>query len=690
MDLPKLNPMQLGFGNRNGTEPVKTVKASLSRALKLWPDQTEEKAKRVKAEGDFLMDSSALRKKYREVLMGRGPSDGVERREIEAAEDENLDQALNLNENQLKLSNEVREKLMEKAKVVAKSAMKMDGDADLDPEGYRNVKTDAQAFRASQNGLILTKRVRFPLTVSHDARQNHGVLKRSTAVSSQFAERQAQQPAVITPSKHEESKRANAPAVPEVTDFAKKARGKDVIHETISKRDDLTLEIGKLFLRIVGTDLDLVSSSASLTKPEESKKNGQVLILKEIQKVMVPTPEQSNESSAKKTIVEPAAREEVKILAAHLGKVFVDIGLTLPSGHSVEDARKNDIIAKSIGSRAIQNCTGVGGLLSSSFTEKSDSQKAQKNELIATAIGRILMHLRGYSQVMTARMESPSIEQHLVTEDKSILALGRLTLQMIEQSAMSDRVSGKIGFETRKQGEGFIRKLGLAVFKGASALVGSSGQKPSVEDARRPTVKTKPHNQFSSQGVENAKSFNSEVESARKLDSRIGKASSNLQSISIEPNRPTSLEEKQPVKESRELKMNVGSPSIDTLPTKNLQVVGRGRGRNTKSEFGIHLPERTAPQPLFQDDVSSLRLKQNQNQNQKRKETFVQVREEDDEKDEGEQSTMKGLEYTKRHTKESLFLSETETRTRSRTRKDEKEIDEPQPSVWKQKTYGRE
>jgi hypothetical protein len=683
MDLPKLNPMQLNHSISG--EPVKS--------LKLWPDQTEEKAKRVKAEGDFSMDSSALRKKYREVLMGRGPSDGVERREIEVVEDENLDQALNLNENQLKLGNEIREKLMEKAKVVAKSAMKMDGDADLDPEGYRNVKTDAQAFRASQNGLISSKRVRFPLTVSHDARQNHGVLKRSTAVSSQFAERQAQQPSVITPSKHEESKRANAPAQPEVTDFAKKARGKDVIHETILKRDDLTLEIGKLFLRIVGTDLDLVSSTASLTKPEESKKNGQVLILKEMQKVIVPTPEQSNESSAKKTIVEPAAREEVKILAAHLGKVFVDIGLTLPSGHSVEDARKNDIIAKNIGSRAIQNCTGVGGLLSTSFTEKSDSQKALKNELIATAIGRILMHLRGYSQVMTARMESPSIEQHLVTEDKSILALGRLTLQMIEQSAMSDRVSGKIGFETRKQGEGFIRKLGLAVFKGASALVGSSGQKPSVEDARRPTVKTRPHNQFSGQGVENAKSFNSEVETARKLDSRIGKASSNLQSILIEPNRPISLEEKQPVKESRESKMNVGNPSIDTLPTRN-QVLGRERGRNTKSEFGIHLPERTAPPPTLQDDVSSLRLNQNQNQNQnqKRKETFVQVREEDDEKDEGvqikEQSTKTRLENAKRHTKESLFLSEKETRTR--TTRHEKEIDEPQPSVWKQKTYRRE
>ena len=680
MDLPKLNQMRLG----PSPEPVK--------ALKLWPDQTEEKAKKVKAEGDFSMDSSALRKKYREVLMGRGPSDGIERREIEVVEDENVDQSLNLNENQLKLNNEIREKLMEKAKIVAKSAMKMDGDADLDPEGYRNVKTDAQAFRASQNGLISSKRVRFPLTISHDARQNHGVLKRSTAVSSQFAERQAQQPAVITPSKHEESKRANAPAVPEVTDFAKQARGKDVIHETILKRDDLTLEIGKLFLRIVGTELDV--SSASLTHLEESRKNGQVLILKEMQKVMVPTTEQANESSAKQTIVEPAAREEVKILAAHLGKVFVDIGLTLPSGHSVEDARKNDIIAKNIGSRAIQNCTGVGGLLSSSFTEKSESQKAQKNELIATAIGRILMHLRGYSQVMTARMESPSIEQHLVTEDKSILALGRLTLQMIEQSAMSDRVSGKIGFETRKQGEGFIRKLGLAVFKGASAL-GSSGLKPSVEDARRLSVKTKQHNQFSGQGSENAKSFNSEVEIARKLDSRKGKPSSNLQSISIEPNRPTNLEEKQPVKESRESKMNVGSPSIDTLPTRirksELEVV---TGRKTKSEFNVHLPERTAPPQPALDARSSLRT-----QTQYKKEKIVAVDKDKDEVDVEkqieEQSTMTRLNNAKRHKKESLFLS---ARTMKRELEQEQEQeqeqkqenDEPQPSVWKQKTYGRE
>ena len=555
MDLPKLNPIRF--------DPPKVAKKS-----SLWPDQTDEKAKRVKAEGDYRVDSSALSKKYREVLMGRGPEDGVERREVEVDESENSDQASNLNESQIQQSNETREKLMQKAKVVAKSAMKMDGDADLDPEGYRNVRTEAQAFRVDQQSM---ERVKIPLTVSHNARQNHGVLKRSSALTL-AAPRSLTNPAILVPTKEEESKRANAPSLPEVANFAKNARGKDAIHETISKRDDLTLEIGKLFLRIVGTDFDLVAAVQSNPSLDESRKNGQVLILKEIQKMREPSPEETNDLKSK--FVEASTREEVKILATHLGKVFVDIGMTLPSGHSIEDARRNDAIALSIGSKAINNIGSVGGLLSTSFTS-IDSQKAQKTELIATAIGRILMHLRGASQAMSARMESPSVEQTPLSEDRTILALGRLTLQMIEQSAGAG--VNKVAFEPRKQGESFIRKLGLAVFKGASAIGGLGGlMKPSIEDARRAVMKAKEHSMIATELADNAKSESSlmMMEDARKQDSLQTKTKGKI-TAAVQPNRPILLRAKQPVEESSPMKLNMGAPSIDTLPTHTCHTLTR-------------------------------------------------------------------------------------------------------------------
>jgi len=567
MDLPKLNPIRF--------DPPKTAKKS-----SLWPDQTEEKAKRVKAEGDYRVDSSAMSKKYREVLMGRGPEDGVERREVEVDEGENMDQALNLNESQIHQSNETREKLMQKAKVIAKSAMKMDGDADLDPEGYRNVRTEAQAFRVDQQSM---ERVKIPLTVSHNARQNHGVLKRSSALTL-AAPRSLTNPAILVPTKEEESKRANAPSLPEVANFAKNARGKDAIHETISKRDDLTLEIGKLFLRIVGTDFDLVAAVQSNPSLEESRKNGQVLILKEIQRMQEPSPEDINDSKSK--LVEASTREEVKILATHLGKVFVDIGLTLPSGHSIEDARRNDAIALSIGSKAINNIGSVGGLLSTSFTS-IDSQKAQKTELIATAIGRILMHLRGASQAMSARMESPSVEQTQLSEDRTILALGRLTLQMIEQSAGAG--VNKVTFEPRKQGESFIRKLGLAVFKGASAIGGIGGlMKPRMEAARRAVMKAKEHGMINTEMADNAKSESSlmVMEDARKQDSTL--TQTGKITAAVQPNRPILLQAKQPVEESSPIKINMGAPSIDTLPTHTRATHIQGR-KLTRPD----LPERT-------------------------------------------------------------------------------------------------
>jgi hypothetical protein len=555
--LPKLNTVRFNEAHKEPQKP-----------LKLWPDQTEEKSRRVKAEGDFTVNSAALSKKYREVLMGRGPEDGLERKEIERDESD-FDQEQNLNENQAHVKNSIREKLVNKAKTVAKVAMKMDGSAELDEDGYKTAITEDQKFRVQEQ---TRKRVKIPFPISYQSRQNEGLLARKLALTSQN-EKQAVAPDFITTSKHSESdrKRANAPVNPEVTDYAKKARSSDVIHETILKRDDLTVEIGKLFLRIIGTDVDLVSSFSSLT--EESKRNGQVLILKEIQKLLVPSHEEQHEEK----IVEGGTREEVELLASHLGKVFVDIGLTLPSGLSVEDARRNDAIALSIGSRAIQNSVGVGGLLKSGFT-RTDSQKS---ELLATAMGRILLHLRGASQVMTARMESPEIQQ---SRDSSILALGRLTLQMIEQSA-----TNKIErFEIRRQNDDLVRKLGLAVFSGVSA----QSLKPFLEEAKRNGTTASTTNKFV--GSDQTASIAPSAVEESKKHVLVQKQSQNIQA-SVERSPLTQLQVKQPFAESNEMNI-VKNPSIDSLPSKTRTFSSRSK---TETKQNVVLSERQSESPVY-------------------------------------------------------------------------------------------
>ena len=689
MDLPKLKSIDFeSLKNLNtNTFETNTFKTNIENdlkdkktSLKLWPDQTEEKAKRVKAEGDYSVNTSALRKKYNEVLMGRGPSDGVERREIEFDLNvENQDQLLHLNENQLKQSNDIREKLMNKAKVVAKSAMKMDGNADIDPEGYRNSTSDDQAFRVAQSKE--TKRVKFPLL--NQTRQNEGVLKPTKQIET-VIQKPSIQPDIILSSKHEESKRSNAPAVPEVTHFAKDARGKDLIHENISKRDDLSLEIGKLFLKIVGTDLDLVSSTNSNVISEESRRNGQVLILKEIEKIKLPSSETLNETRQK--LVEVSTREEVELLASHLGKVFIDIGLTLPSGNTVEQAKKNDLIAYTIGSKAIQNFdSGTGGAVSSTFTLKSDSQKSHKSELIAVAMGRILMHLRGASQVLSAKMEAPTIDQTLQSQDKSILALGRLTLQMIEQSAMSNHVSGKIGFESRKYNEGFIRNLGLAVFKGASSLSATS-QKPSFEESRKHHLDSliNQKNKFIGSGSEQtASSINTFVETSIKQDSLKLKPTSNIQSVYVQPNEPTNFSLKQPLGDSKELNINK-TPSIDILPSKQRTSLQSNKLLKTN----IVLPERTSKldqQNLFNEDSRNLEKYSRHKKSLKSPDQMMDLSDIQEQKFVlKSKSTVNDL--FDMNTK-SEYENKQENKEVDAIEKDDENVNEPQKSVWKQKKF---
>jgi hypothetical protein len=676
MDLPKLKSIDFESLKKYTTNPFEnTIENDFKNqktSLKLWPDQTEEKARRVKAEGDFSVNTSALRKKYNEVLMGRGPSDGVERREIEF-ETESQDQTLHLNENQLKLSNDIRKKLMNKAKVVAKSAMKMDGDADLDAEGYRNITSDDQAFRIAQSKE--TKRVKFPLL--NQTRQNEGVLKPTNNLEP-VIHKPSIQPEIILSSKHDESKRSNAPLVPQVTHFAKDARGKDLIHENISKRDDLSLEIGKLFLKIVGTEIDLVPNTKSNIISEESRRNGQVLILKQIEKIKLPTSETMNETREK--VVEESTRDEVELLASHLGKVFIDIGLTLPSGNTVEQAKKNDLIAYTIGSKAIQNCdSGTGGAVSSTFTVKSDSQKSYKSELIAVAMGRILMHLRGASQVLFAKMDAPTVDQTLKNQDKSILALGRLTLQMIEQSAMSNHVSGKIGFESRKHTEGFIRNLGLAVYKSASSLSATS-HKPFFEEARKQYLNStiKQTSKFIGSGTEQtASSSNTFVNDSLKQDSLKLKQSSNIQSINVQVNEPTNLSLKQPLGESKELILNK-TPSIDILPSKQRTSMKSNKILKTN----IVLPERIS------------NFHENDQQNQQNQQNCI--KEDSLEKYSRQKKVSKldhtttieeqkqVLKYKSKSTVKDLF----DMSTIENNNEEIKQIEnEPQKSVWKQKKF---
>ena len=407
----------------------------------------------------------------------------------------------------------------------------------------------------------------------------------------------------------------------------------------------MTAEIGKLFLRIIGTDVDLVSSFSSIS--EESRRHGQVLILKEIKKIKEPTHEQQIDDK----IVESGTREEVELLASHLGKVFVDIGLTLPSGHNVEDARRNDAIALSIGSRAIQNATGIGGLLKSNFT-RTDTRKT---ELLATAMGRILMHLRGASQLMTARMDSPEIEQ---SRDSSILALGRLTLQMIEQSA-----SNKIErFEVRRQGDDLVRKLGLAVFTGASSLSAQSF-KPFLEEAKRNVTENTVTNKFTGTGAEQTASTSPSTLEESKKHVLVQKQVNSIQS-SVNRSRPTKLHVKQPFAESKELHIT-GTPSIDVLPSKT-----RLSSSRTKNDVkrNIELNERSQPQPFL--NSQSLERPEFEKEKPRRK---IEM----DFENENEEPTM-----IRKKKKDFGFTLVRDSNSEEKGR--EEQVDEP-TSVWKQK-----
>ena len=516
---------------------------------KLWPDQTNEKKDRVKAEGDYALSASALNKRYREVLMGRGPADGVARRENILDESVfNHDQESNLNENQIKQANNMRETRMQKAKQEAKTAMKMDGIADRDLEGYRNVIDESQSFRAS---LPNRKEIRLPL-VPLSTKINHTALKRTSAVSG--PEQRADAPDVKV---KVEKERSNAPIVPNVTNFSKSARGSDLTHDILSKRDDLTLEIGRLFLRIIGADI--TSASQHSATSEEARRIGQVLIVREMSKINEPTADQLK--NIKKVNVEESLRSDVQLIARHLGNAFVDIGLTLPSGRTVEDARRNDIVAKQIGARAIENSGFFNAsTISKTYTVKRDSART---ELLATAIGRILMHLRGASHVMNAKMEAPLKDQTDAMKDRSMLALGRLTLQMIEQSALSTKSSQP--FESRKHSDDFLMKLGRAVFAGASEL-STQVQRPSQEETLKTSSQLLHDLKHVTAQNQNGKSMVEKVEEARRPDSFKNKEAFQLHVDA--PNEPIPLQ-KHSVYEQVPQKVYAKVPGIETLPSQN-------------------------------------------------------------------------------------------------------------------------
>ena len=505
-----------------------------SSADTLWPVPTEEKSKRVKAEGDYSINTAALSKKYRQVLMGRGPEDGVERKEILV--DPTIDQEYNLNDAQLEAANKLRVKLMQKAKSEAKTAMKMDGNADLDLEGYVNSTSDSQHFRV-EDGLNTHRTLLPPRSNNSNVRQNDKALKRHTVPETET--RGGVKPEVVK--QKIERPRSNAPAQP-IFQHSKKSNF-DVVQKTLQKRDDLTLEIGKLFLKIAGVEMKSIKSEVD---QEGIRRVGQVLILREMELVK---PDFENKEAR---FVEDSNRQEIELLAAHLGKMFVDIGLTLPSGLNVNESKKNDVIAYNVGSKAIHN---ADGFVSSGAMSNLTMEESKRNDLLSIAIGRILLHLRGASQDVSAKMASPNV---VLKDTSSILALGRLTLQMIEQSASATQ---KSFYESRKHGEEFIKRLGLAV------MLSAKSANPLVEESK---------------GTEHLlKNSNGAVltDTSAKLQTQVFENNKRAESLSVQKksislstsNEPVILKKKQPVFETavndNDLRLKQGTHNIETLPS---------------------------------------------------------------------------------------------------------------------------
>jgi hypothetical protein len=184
----------------------------------------------------------------------------------------------------------------------------------------------------------------------------------------------------------------------------------------VNRRAEVAEAVGLLFMRGITTGLE-GSKSRDMVK-DGSRVDGEVeLLLRALKAVEVP------EGYVGETAeVQDSRRQEV--LSKYLGSAFVDIGMTAPAG-TRDDPLRNDVVAIDLGNRMM--LSAEAGRTVPLFSEPTLRRE------VALACGRAMLHLRAAAGIEASRSTAPiSDSGH---QDRTKIAVGRLTLQLLEAGA---------------------------------------------------------------------------------------------------------------------------------------------------------------------------------------------------------------------------------------------------------------
>ena len=264
----------------------------------------------------------------------------------------------------------------EKSEKDAEIALKRDEAAWVDEDGYSQIK-EAPAFR---DGFNTTLRVKPP----QEAHLHNGLkLTRERADNLNLPQ-------------------GSAP--------------RDMSVRAINRRAEVAEAVGLLFMRGITTGLE-GSKPRNMVK-DGSRVEGEVeLLLRALKAVEVP------EGYVGETAeVQESKRQEV--LSKYLGSAFVDIGMTSPAG-TRDDPLRNDVVAIDLGNRMM--LSAEAGRTVPLFSEPTLRRE------VALACGRAMLHLRAAAGIEASRSTAPiSDSGH---QDRTKIAVGRLTLQLLEAGA---------------------------------------------------------------------------------------------------------------------------------------------------------------------------------------------------------------------------------------------------------------
>jgi hypothetical protein len=285
----------------------------------------------------------------------------------------------------------------ERAEKDAEVAMKKDESAWVDEDGYSQIR-EAPAFR---DGLNTTLRVKPP---PEDHLHNGLKLAKDRQDNVNLPQGAAPRTGIV---------RATA------------------------RRADIAQGMGLVFIRgLAGLD---GAKSRNLVKDGERVEGEVELLLRALETVELPQGHVGE-------VVDAEGGKRQEVIANALGNAFMDIGMTAPAGVR-EDPLRNDVVAIDIGQRMMLGAEG--GRTLPMLTEP-----ALRHE-VALAVGRAMLHLRAAAGIEASRSTAPIVEGN--QNDRTRIALGRLTLQLLEAGATR---AGKVVTKDPVRREVLARALG--------------------------------------------------------------------------------------------------------------------------------------------------------------------------------------------------------------------------------------